>query len=97
MTRENYRDLKYPKDVEVGTKIKNIGDYYIIQSVNNNEIELIRENGTTFKVVKEHFQSLAYRGLIKILEIEVKDTRLARKLYPNAEKLDNGMLRIKER
>jgi hypothetical protein len=32
-----------------------------------------------------------------ILTTKVKDTRLARKLYPNAEVLDNGMLRIKEK
>lgn len=32
----------------------------------------------------------------ELLEIKVKDTRLARKMYPNHEVLDNGMLKIKK-
>lgn len=31
----------------------------------------------------------------RILSIKVKDTRLARKMYPDHEVLDNGMLRIR--
>jgi hypothetical protein len=73
---------------------------YTIEKVNHKTgivfISWISERGYDF-VDKYNLKDAIESGPIYLVTIDVKDTRLARKLYPNAEVLDNGMLRIKEK
>lgn len=82
----------------VGERFKRGSKEYVIKFNDDKLNDNIYGRNTYYNSISKKGDSI-YRFFIKPKYIQeyVKDTRLARKLYPNAEKLDNGMLRIKER
>ncbi len=89
------------RDIRVCDKLKWTSDPETVYTVtkvdyDNCVIGVEWDSGSGIGFDNEFCAKKAIRdGDIRNLHINVKDTRLARKLYPNAEKLDNGMLRIR--
>lgn len=90
-----YGKFTYPRDLTVGNKVYNEGIFYTIKAILSDNIEFTREDGSSFYCEKRHLEDVIDRGLLELVYPVVKDTRLARKMYPNHEVLEDGMLRIK--
>lgn len=86
--------------VKEGDVIENCGNLFIVQNIDYaiREVRLIREKAKSplsFNPSFEWMENTFQNGHSKFIYKDVRNTKLARKIYPNAEVLDNGMLRIR--
>lgn len=85
------------EDLRVGEYIDNHGKMYqVVDFVDDKIILKKTDTGDLMKNIHVSWLNNTIRkGHTKLAYTEIKDNRLARKLYPNAEVLENGKLRIR--